>query len=575
MKKIKSLLNKSEKKNNFLVLYRLDQENELIDDKRNLTGMAIGAHKDHVDKLSLEFYKYLERSDICGDLRIGEYKLYGLYTRQVKLKLASLIKCALRIKHLTDNGKKRVVIITDRQTVSIMKKVFIFLNFETSHVEWRLNATLTTCIGTNSLLMRFAAILRMFLFSATLGKHYYFKHIDSSAATILITMPKRRPEDFFQTYVHELSNDFNLILYSLGNMNEAPKGFERRNIKRSFHLLRGIFNAHNGPENYIADILLVYRDHANLGLSLDVSEALFTNNIDVYINRHQTIALENLLVDKAKKEGVYILGDVFEEIFYCDSAICPSKSEETEVLKLALADNAKITIKGTNSLINYRLQNYDKQHSDYLRTLLKIDNTNKLIFYASDPSKEESQRFLTEKFLIDFFSKYKQFSLVIKTHPQDKGKITDYAFINSASPSNVTLIGDIAQKENIASKRFRLFENFDFNAAIASSDGFLTFSSSSILQALSLEIKTGIVDKFDNGFYDYLINNHATMLIKNEQSLLEFLNKKKLDVSDEVLAYCGLKSNQKKFDLGMHLMECLHKHQKIKESSSKSSDKFY
>jgi hypothetical protein len=32
-----------------LVLYRLDQDNVLIRDKRNVSGMAIGTHQDHID----------------------------------------------------------------------------------------------------------------------------------------------------------------------------------------------------------------------------------------------------------------------------------------------------------------------------------------------------------------------------------------------------------------------------------------------------------------------------------------------------------------------------------------------
>ena len=102
-----------------------------------------------------------------------------------------------------------------------------------------------------------------------------------------------------------------------------------------------------------------------------------------------------------------------------------------------------------------------------------------------------------------------------------------------------------------------MFDDFDFNAAIISSDGFLTFSSSSILQALRLGVKTGIVDKFNNGFYDYLINHKATMLINSDESLQHFLENQKLDISDDVLSYCGLKNNNEEFDVGAHLLKCL------------------
>ena len=84
-------------------------------------------------------------------------------------------------------------------------------------------------------------------------------------------------------------------------------------------------------------------------------------------------------------------------------------------------------------LIHHNLRVFD---------LLDLNSSTKIIFYASDPSKDQSQRYLTEKFLIGCFHRFKDFVLVIKTHPQDNGKITDYAYIDSNSPANVILIGD-------------------------------------------------------------------------------------------------------------------------------------
>ena len=74
----------------------------------------------------------------------------------------------------------------------------------------------------------------------------------------------------------------------------------------------------------------------------------------------------------------------------------------------------------------------------------------------------------------------KEFVFVIKTHPQDNGMVTNYAYLDSGKPLNVILIGDITQKSKIISKQFILFDEFDFNVALVSSDWFLTSSSSSI-----------------------------------------------------------------------------------------------
>ena len=173
------------------------------------------------------------------------------------------------------------------------------------------------------------------------------------------------------------------------------------------------------------------------------------------INRQQTNVLDNYLAIQAKRRGVFILGDVFEEIFYCDSAVCSSESQHTESLKLALANGAKVAYKGSNSLIKYRLNNFNSNQDGYLHNLLGIDNKKKVIFYASDPSKEESQRYLAEKFLIKHFSYLKEFIFVMKTHTQDNGKVTNYAFLDSGSPSNVILIGDIRQRGKIVSEKFQ------------------------------------------------------------------------------------------------------------------------
>ena len=149
----------------------------------------------------------------------------------------------------------------------------------------------------------------------------------------------------------------------------------------------------------------------------------------------------------------------------------------------------------------------------------------------------------------------------MKTHTQDLGRITYNAFEDVGSPSNVLLVGDSRQKSRIVSNDFYIFEDFDFNAAVSSCDGFLTTSSSSVLQALVLGVKSGIVDIFNNGYYDYLVNYDASLLINDESSLANFLNIKTIDVSDEVLKYCGLKNKNEKFDMTELMLNCLQESQ--------------
>jgi len=563
------ILNGKETTNSRLILYRLDQDNVLIRDKRNVSGMAIGAHQDHIDFMSIKFYQYLEKSGSCDSISIKNLELYKLYTRQVKLKLASLLRCAYRIKNLSIDSEENIEIITDRQTVSIMEEAFLFLNYAPNNIKWKVNGFLTAYITINSLIMRFASLVNMFISPSNLPKEYFYKHVDSNAPTVLITMPKRRTEYFFSTYVEKFSSQFNIVLYSMGFLHITPNNYKRIKIKRTTGALHGIFNIKNlcwSSDSYIADILLIFKNHANLSMSIDVVNSIFSNKIDAHVSRLQTNVVDNYLAIEARRRGVFILGDIMEEIFYCDSAVCSSKTENTESLKLALANGGKVAYKGSNSLIKYRLKNFSNEQDRYLHKLLGVDTQKKIIFYASDPSKEESQRYLTEKFLIDYFSRIKEFVFVMKTHSQDNGKVTNYAYLDSGKPSNVILIGDITQRGKIISKQFILFDEFDFNAAITSSDGFLTTSSSSILQALILGVKTGIVDIFNNGFYDYLINYKATMLINSEESLRYFLENKKLDISDNILSYCGLKNYNEEFDVGVHLLKCMEEFDRNNEN---------
>ena len=557
---VRYLLNLKDPSNKKLILYRLDQDNLLIRDKSNLSGLSTGLHQNKIDALSIQFYRHLEKSSQINKISIKQLPMYQLYTRQIKLKLAGILNCVYRINNLSNECDGNIEIITDYQTESIMREAISFLDLNLEKIYWKNSKILSLIISCNSLIMRLASLVKMTLSRSTLPEEYYQKEVNPSFPTVLLALPRRRPEDFYTTYVEELEKNFNVIFYSHGFFQEPPKGYKLKKIERKKGLLKGAFNLKTlllSSESYIADTLLIFKYHFNLSRSVDVVDSLFSNKIDVLINRQQTNVIDNYLAIKARQKGVFILGDIFEEIFFCDHAICSSESQNTESVKLALSDNEKIVYRGSNSLIKYRLKSFNEKKGHYLHDLLGVDPEKKIIFYASDPSKEESQRYLTEVFLIDSFSNFEDYILVIKTHTQDTGKITYSSYCDANSPSNIILIGDVRQKLKLASNNFHVFDNFDFNAAIHSSDGFLTMSSSSILQALVLGVKSGIVDKFDNGFYDYLVNYQATMLINSKESLKLFLETEKLDISDKVLSYCGLKNQNEHFDTGEHILRCL------------------
>lgn len=559
---IKKISNEEKNSNNRLVLYRLDHDNLLIREDQNISGMSVGLHKDEIDALSIKFYKYFAKTGTCNDLVIKNLQIYNLYTRQIKLKLAGLLKCAYRIQNFSSSLEDKLEIVTDRQTASIMMVAFSFLNFEPTNITWKTNSSLTLCITINSFLMRAAALFKMITKSSDLPKDYFYKHIDDNYPTILITMPRRRPEDFFLTYIKNFDKKFNIILYSTGFLKSTPHDYTRLKIEQKTGFFRGLLNIKNmclTAESYIADILIIFNKHHNLSRSIDIVNSIFTNKIDAHISRLQTNVVDLYLAIEAKRRNIFVLGDLMEEIFYCDSVICSSASDNTESLRLSLPNDGEIIYKGSSTLMEYRLKSFYEKQPDYLHCLLEVKNQTKIIFYASDPSKDQSQRYLTEKFLIESFSELKDFTLVIKTHPQDDGKITNYAYLDSKNPSNVILIGDEAKKGQMISSNFLIFNGFDFNLAISSCDGFLTSSSTSIFQALVIGIKAGIIDKFDNGFYDYLIDHKAAMLINSEESLQKFLETKNLDISDNTLSHFGLKNMHEDFNIGRHLLNCLEK----------------
>lgn len=558
-------------KNNRLILYRLDQENSFMENLNNISGISLGISQESLDAKSIEFYKYLEEHLQCNLLSIKGIPLYKLYKRQIKLKLSGLLRCAYRIKNMSNKNSFRLEVITDKQTKSIILHALKFINCDDSMIDFKSSKLLTIFVSLNSTIMRLVGFLNMHMNRSTLPNQYFHKNVDDGLPTVLITLPRRRPLDFYQTYVHELEGKFNILLYSHGHIEDPPEKYLRIRVNKRFGIIKGMFSTMGSlftSESYIFDLLIIFRYHFNLNISIDIVDKLFMHEVDVLINRQQTNVVDNYLTIKAKEKGIFVLGDLFEEIFFCDSLLLSSESQLSESVRLAMTENTRVTFKGTNSLIKYRLKNLYDENEKYLHRLLGLDTIKKVIFYASDPSKEECQRYQSERFLMDAFSDNSEYVLVIKTHTQDNGRVTYLSYLSAGKPLNTVLIGDIRQKEKIVSKEYKLFPDFDFNAAVKTCDGFITSSSSSILQALLLGAKSAILDKYDNDYYKYLIDLGAVVSIDNKPDLHRFLDNEKLVSSDEVLEYCGLSDNYDDFDMSAHIMDTLSEHKKRDAYSS-------
>ena len=140
----------------------------------------------------------------------------------------------------------------------MIQEALLFLNYPSNKIHWKSNSVLTICITLNSFIMRAAAIMKMLFTPTNLPKEYFYKHASDEAPTILITMPKRRPKDFFDSYVEKLGPKFNILLYSVGFLDHAPCEYRRIKIKRKIGLISGLFKLQYlcfDAQSYIADTL--------------------------------------------------------------------------------------------------------------------------------------------------------------------------------------------------------------------------------------------------------------------------------------------------------------------------------
>ena len=87
------------------------------------------------------------------------------------------------------------------------------------------------------------------------------------------------------------------------------------------------------------------------------------------------------------------LGDLFEEIFFCDSLLLSSKSQLSESVRLAMNENTRVTFKGSNSLIKYRLKNLYNESEKYLHELLDLEKSKKIFFTPQSHLKKNASVF--------------------------------------------------------------------------------------------------------------------------------------------------------------------------------------
>ena len=171
---VRYLLNLKDPYNKKLILYRLDQDNLLLRNANNISGLSTGLHQNKIDALSIQFYRHLEQSAQIKKISIKQLPMYQLYTRQIKLKLAGILSCVYRINNLSNECDENIEIITDHQTESIMKEAISFLDLNLEKISWKKSKILSLTISCNSLIMRLASLVKMTLTRSTLPEEYFY-----------------------------------------------------------------------------------------------------------------------------------------------------------------------------------------------------------------------------------------------------------------------------------------------------------------------------------------------------------------------------------------------------------------
>ena len=95
----------------------------------------------------------------------------------------------------------------------------------------------------------------------------------------------------------------------MGLLKILRKKYLRIGVDKKFGIIKGVFSLKGSmftSESYIFDLLIIFKYHFNLNISIDIVDKLFMNEVDVLINRQQTNVVDNYLTIKAKEKGIFV-----------------------------------------------------------------------------------------------------------------------------------------------------------------------------------------------------------------------------------------------------------------------------
>ena len=474
-------------------------------------------------ELFYEFMKLKGKSSVTR----RDLQMEDLYARQVKVKLTEFLRSSLQLRDWLALRSGNNIIISDAQTIAILKDAFEFFSYETNAVNFIVSKRLTFIIYMNSFFLRIMSFVLMWSGFFYAKKTYYVRE-NSGKPCLLVTLPNTAGDEFYANYVKKLEDLFELVVLPLDNLEGKLHGYVARKADRRFTLANS--NMFFGPlfngVGFVRDCAVIQVNIRYFFASLNTVDYIFANeNVSFLLNRQQVKLVNNALVLLAFSRKIPIIAHVFEEVYYYDAALLPSEDYAANNLVPSLVD--KPTVMSMRApLMSTRFSDDEPLDRAYLKKVLKLEKNKKVVFYASDPgalTTTPKQRISTELFLMSAFAADSDHTLVIKIHPSDDGMATHRAYLSAGEPLNVLLVANTSRRQ-YPSTHFKVFSTFHFNAALVSCDAFITSTSSSVLQAVMLGVKVGLVDTINHGLFRDLVTMNRAKLIDDKASLNDFLS---------------------------------------------------
>lgn len=503
------------------------------------------------------FYEFVMRNNNAMGTR-SDLQVEDLYARQVKVKLTEFLRASLQLSDWLALRSGTKIIISDSQTITMLRYAFEFFGHEADNVNFTVSKSLTCIVHLNSFILRIASFF-LTLSGVFYDRKTYFVRENKGKPRVLVSLPNKIGVEFYSNYVKKLESLFELVVLPLDNLEEVLPNYEVRRTDRYVTLLnfKMLFGSLIGGVGLLRDYAIVQTNVRYFFGTLNTVDYIFANEkISFLLNRQQVKTVNNALVLAAADMNIPVVAHVFEEVYYYDAVLLPSKDYASNRLMPNLVD--KPSAMGMRApLIATKFNDTKTLDGSYLQKVLDLDNDRKVVLYAADPGAlvmTPKQRASAELFLMTYFAMDPDYTFVVKIHPSDDAFAIYKAYLEAGEPENILLVADNSRRARRGS-HFKVFSTFDFASALVSCDAFLTSTSSLALQAAILGVKIGIVDTVNHGLFRDLVVMEGANLILDSASLTKFLSAGVVNPpTRDIFGFYGL-SNQQDTDFPQQLSE--------------------